>query len=159
MNSCGICQCPVRQFSTKLRKDLRELGLASFLSLTAVVFLPTTLCLLPIAMKKASVVVRRKGDHRSPLAEPEAQGLLPEPAPWTNLHTFLPMRRTHRTKQPAEQRVCCLLDLKPSSLGVYKSDMSRAPKQLWEKQNQTHPWSAQADQILPTALKQDSAEG
>lgn len=38
--------------------------------------------------------------------------------------------------QSAEQRVWCLLDLKPSSLEVY---MSRAPKQLWEKQNQRMP--------------------
>lgn len=61
MNSYGICQCCLRQFSSKLRKDLRELGLASFLSLTAVVFLSTGPCLLPITMKKASVVVKKRG--------------------------------------------------------------------------------------------------
>lgn len=61
MNSYGICQCRLRQFSAKLGKDLREPGPASSLSLTAAVFLSTAPCLLPITMKKASVVVKKRG--------------------------------------------------------------------------------------------------
>lgn len=96
MNSYGICQCCLRQFRTKLRKDLRELGLASFLSLTAVVFLSTAPCLLPITMKKASVVVKKRGggaqggpqERRLRLAEPQAQGCFLSQLPAQNPMTL-----------------------------------------------------------------------
>lgn len=124
MNSYGICQCCLRQFSSKLRKDLRELGPASFLSLTAVVFLSTAPCLLPITMKKASVVVKKRGGRGTTREEvtpgwTTGTGLLPEPAPCTNLMP-LPQVKTHKAKKLAEQRVWRLLDLKPSSVEVYK---------------------------------------